>query len=376
MSSMKVKSGFRRGGASLLTTAVLAVLLIGVIGGLTVLSINELRQAANKEQSARALSAAESHIDTLAQTIDTEVGSHERTACNATPDAPGTEKGPIDFADNSYITCATVTAADSDETVGVIQRDQSYRLDLSKAYLDDPSNPVQVAKMSIEWAGNEDFPASISGFSPFTVFDSLFIGNKTSPAALELTYVGWSSAGGTIAPLTGTNDYGLGFKKVVLRPGQGAVPNTIPATICNTYGTSVDGYYCRTGVSAAVTSFDLSTGVGFSSTQNLVFKLTARYNRTKFRLKFFNSADQILKVPQPYATIDVTARSNNLYRRVIAQKPLTLETPIDYLDNAIFSGKNICKDMKVDQGHDVAKYTDGTPAGDGKNTQACENPSP
>jgi hypothetical protein len=92
-------------------------------------------------------------------------------------------------------------------------------------------------------------------------------------------------------------------------------------------------------------------------------------------LKFYNGTE-VLMVPQAYATIDVTARSNNLYRRVIAQKPLALTSSIDYLDNTIFSGKNICKDMKVDVGYGPAKYQNGTvidSVNGGKNSPSCEN---
>jgi Tfp pilus assembly protein PilX len=379
-----MKASMRRqtGGASLLTTVILAILLLGVVGGLATLSINEIRQAANTEQSARALSAAESGVAQLAEKIDTEVGSHERTACNSEPSTPTTAGPPIEFGENSAITCATVKAGDSEETVGVVDRDQSYRIDLSGAYKknDSSKTPATVTAMSIEWHGTGDVAAAV--LSGITFPKLTTTGNLDSPATLELTYAHWSLSGSNILALSQPEDYGIGLKKVVFNPafnGPG-----VPLNRCGANASAItDGYACTTLQSATADvmdppsrRFDLNTlSVPTTPDAKLVFKLTARYNGTHFRLKFYNNTE-VLMVPQAYATIDVTARSNNLYRRVIAQKPLALTSSIDYLDNTIFSGKNICKDMKVDAGYGPAKYQNGTvidSVNGGKNSPTCEN---
>mgnify|MGYP005609458733 FL=1 len=103
MSSMKASMRRQKGGASLLTTVILSILLLGVVGGLATLSINEIRQAANTEQSARALAAAESGVAQLAEKIEAETGPHERRACNSEPNTPDQSNPPIDFGDNSKI---------------------------------------------------------------------------------------------------------------------------------------------------------------------------------------------------------------------------------------------------------------------------------
>ncbi len=384
MSSMKVRFGNKRGGASLLTTVILAVLLIGIVGGLTTLSINELRQASNTEQSSRALAAAEAGVQQLADQIDVETGPHERLACNADPSSPTVVADAKRFATNSFITCATVKAGDSDTTEGKIDRDQSYKLDVSRAYKkgDVTRTPAPVTAMSIAW---DNVPTLSSSLNPGIIYPALADSNNWgSPAALELTYVWWNPAGGSI-PVIAANpamDYGLDMKKVVFKPGQntaGTPNNTCGSTVA-VPGTTIPTYRCTTlsgpGVVPSQESgrrFDISTVLGAGvSAQSMVFKLTARYNSANFRLKFYSGADELM-VPQPYAIIDVTAKSNNLYRRVIAQKPLTSDAPIDYLDNVVFSGKNICKDMKVDVSHGVPQYVGGGAAGDGKNSASCEN---
>lgn len=380
MSSMKASMRRQTGGASLLTTVILAILLLGVVGGLATLSINEIRQAANTEQSARALSAAESGVAQLAEKIDTEVGSHERTACNSEPSTPTTAGPPIEFGENSAITCATVKAGDSEETVGVVDRDQSYRIDLSGAYKKgSPGTKLPVTAMSIEWHGTGDVASAVLSGATFPKLATT--SNLDSPAALELTYAHWSLSGQNIVALSQPEDYGIGLKKVVFNPafnGPGVPENTCKADA----SAITDGYACTTRQSATADvmdppsrRFELNAlSVPTTPDVKLVFKLTARYNGTHFRLKFYNGTE-VLMVPQAYATIDVTARSNNLYRRVIAQKPLALTSSIDYLDNTIFSGKNICKDMKVDVGYGPAKYQNGTvidSVNGGKNSPSCE----
>jgi len=382
MSSMKASMRRQKGGASLLTTVILAILLLGVVGGLATLSINEIRQAANTEQSARALAAAESGIQQLAEKIDAEVGSHERTACNSEPSAPTVAKDPIEFGENSAITCATVKAGDSEETVGVVDRDQSYRIDLSGAYKKgSPGTKLPVTAMSIEWHGTGDVAAAVLSGATFPKLTTT--SNLDSPAALELTYAYWDASGSNISVLSGAEDYGLGLKKVVFNPGFNGtnIPQNkcgIPNPTTGGIDPITDGYVCTTysdpNVSEPINRVFYLNSLGVPP-KNMVFKLTARYNGTHFRLKFYNGTE-VLMVPQAYATIDVTARSNNLYRRVIAQKPLALTSSIDYLDNTIFSGKNICKDMKVDVGYGPAKYQNGTvidSVNGGKNSPSCEN---
>ena len=376
ISTMKATLQSRPGGASLLTTVILAILLVGVIGSLSVLSINELRQAANTEQSARALTAAETHVTDLAETISSEAGSHERPYCNANPGDSG-PKPEIPVGDNSAVTCATVKSGDSEETIGVVERDQSYSVDLSKAYIksDTTKTPKPVTALSIEWANGDDsnsiptaLPVSFSVLQPNK--------NWLSPAAPELTFAWWDSAATNVTALTGGEDYGIAMRKAVFRPGNNGanVPNKCAVT--DTATDLHDGYACYTVSGSNFGPFDLSAiAVPTDTVQNKVFKFTARYNGTHFRFKFYNGAT-LLTVPQPYAIIDVTARSNNLYRRVIAQKPLVRTQLLGYLDNVIFSGKNICKDMQADFNHGVPLYADGRPVSgpnNGKNSQVCEN---
>ncbi len=83
---------------------------------------------------------------------------------------------------------------------------------------------------------------------------------------------------------------------------------------------------------------------------NMVLRIKPRYNAASYRIRFFRwdgSSMTPVYLPDGYATIDVTARSGNYFRRVVAKKQITPGAYDGVFDNAMFSGKNICKTMSV-----------------------------
>lgn len=356
--------GNQRGGASLLTTVILAIVLLGIVGGLTTLSVRELRQASNVEQSNRALKAAEGYANTLASGITVGGTVPVRKACNAdpsTPDVPGTD---VTIDTNLVITCATVSAGLDDKIIGNIERDQSERINLTEAF-DSDGNPAKVAKMTLEWGStSQGDPIPSPPLWP----DGTSWGN--APAAVELSYTWWPAAT-QIVPLAGDDDYGLPLTRYLINPGGNvAVTSGTIQTACGSSPGS--SYKCWADDSGSVKKIDLTSVTAASATPsstNFSIKLTARYNNLPYQLRFYDASDKLLKVRAPYATIDVTARSNNLYRRVIAKKELSYNSSISYLDNVLFSGTNICKDLLVGADN---KPVNG---GNGKNTATCENPT-
>ncbi len=362
MSGMKTLYS-QRGGASLLTTVILAIVLLGIVGGLTALSVNELRQASNVEQANRALSAAEGEVQKLASEIATTAGPHDRNACNASPSDPGTKGPELQVGgpnDNLYITCAVVKTGASNEIVGKLERDESFRINLTGAVRDDSGASTPVASMSIEWAkAGEDITSLPTNWKP------LDVASWSNPAALELTYAWWA-ASGPITPLVSASDdaFGMPMRKYVIRPASSIGTPAIVSTACGQG--YPDGFLCK-----STDKVELKTVSGgdenFVNATNFMFKLTTRYNGTSFRLKFYDASGNLLRLPQPYATIDVTARSNNLYRRVVAQKALVQNSAFAVFENAVFSGKSICKDLKVNDA--FTPVNNGT----GKNSPSCEN---
>lgn len=342
--AMKHSLRQQKGGASLLVTIVFALLLLGVVGGLATLSVRELRQASNTEQSNRALTAAESFVEKQANllvTADDPQSLYKDTCQKADI---GTE------ADNLEITCYTVSAGKGDSAEKSLARDQSFKLELKG---------LAVASMSIEW---ETKGRKVGTFYPTDGWPAGMEGEAAVPAALETSFVWWN--GSSITPLNDPNgDFGLPLMRYVTKPGRTTGPI---ATECSNDAAYAGGYYCRTS-----SNVQLQQVTGQPTVGNLVVKVTPRYSSANIRLKFFDAAGKQLEIPLPYATIDVTARANNLYKRVVATKDLDPSSSFSFLDgNVLFSGENICKDLIV--GAD-SKPVNG---GNGKNNLACENPAP
>lgn len=79
----------------------------------------------------------------------------------------------------------------------------------------------------------------------------------------------------------------------------------------------------------------------------LFLRLKARYNSASYSIRFFDDSGNPVFVPDGFATIDVTARSNNYFHRVVAKKRLAPNVYDGVFDNALFSGTTICKTMQV-----------------------------
>ncbi len=333
----------QKGGASLLVTVVLAVLLLGVVGGLTTLSVRELRQASNTEQSNRALTAAESYVQKLGNKISSS-NFKFIDSCQTDDTLKQTE--------NIEITCYSVSAGKGDYAEKELDRDRSMRLELTNL-------ATPIASMSMEWS---TVPAT--DFFSLTGWPASD-GNGQTAAAIESTFVWWDGA--PITPVNDANgDYGFKINKYLTKPGGTSGPI---ATECSSDPDTAysDGYFCRTKTAQKIS---IKTVTNLDAVSNLVVKVTPRYNSSRVRLKFYDANGKQLEIPLPYAKIDVTARANNLYRRVIATKDLSPTSTFDFLDgNVLFSGKNICKSLQVnDQYKPVA-------GGDGKNDSSCESGS-
>jgi hypothetical protein len=80
----------------------------------------------------------------------------------------------------------------------------------------------------------------------------------------------------------------------------------------------------------------------------MFLRIRPRYRSASYRIQFF-AGDGVTPVymPDGNATIDVTARSGNYFRRVQAKKQLVPSIYDGVFDNALFSGGDICKNMKI-----------------------------
>jgi hypothetical protein len=88
--------------------------------------------------------------------------------------------------------------------------------------------------------------------------------------------------------------------------------------------------------------YDGNESGSFANT-TMMLRIRPRYNAASYRIRFFDASGNPVYMPDGNATIDVTARSGNYFRRVLAKKQLTPTIYDGVFDNALFSGSDICR---------------------------------
>lgn len=100
-------------------------------------------------------------------------------------------------------------------------------------------------------------------------------------------------------------------------------------------------YYCR-----AVVNLDALAG-GNHSGHNTIVRIKPRYAATHFEMHAWtgnNGTGNLVDFSSPNATVDVTAKAGDVYRRVVATKRIT---PFSLYDFVLFSSTNICKNLEI-----------------------------
>ena len=326
----KVKNSAPHSGiTSLLLVIAMSLIFVVMIVGLTSLSIRESRQAVYNDLSSRALEAAESSARDAAQWIDSNPGK-SYPQCDGSDTSGGLTqpqaKGLIQYVMDSSptnptsIVCRTVTLSTFTPT-STILRDQSTQI---MTYL--PNN-TGVDSMSIAWSAPSDLQGinipNISAANLYPTLASYWNNNNNYPAALEISAIYWTRT----TPITSD----LPINTSIIMPSK---------TNCTT-PLNTDGYYCH----ATIKLNTLATNSPLS--KNIVIRVRARYHKATYTAKFFNGTTPVMVQPAN-AHIDVTAKVGDLYRRITAEKPLSgLNRGNSYIDDVLYSDKNICKNLTV-----------------------------
>lgn len=361
---MTISHKSSRGVASIIITIILSVVVVGMIAGLTLLSNQEGRQSSNTDQSNRALNGAQTYTQALADKVANNP-SYNMKECNNDGSLAGPQPEiPISGTQDVAVTCATVTNQ-GDTLDGQIKQDKTVQADLQVAPT-STNGPVQ--KLRINWGlKGTDKDEALGLPNPLYPISNNY---PKSPATIELTFI-WYGDVSQPGKFNGT-DFGSGslpMKTVAVSPNTSGVNfKGITANCSSTPAAAMKNYLCGMPNAVGTSWVDLpSIGVP-ASTQNVVVRMTARYASTSYSMSFANAAGDPVDVIFPHAVIDVTARSGQTYRRIQATKPIKYTT-FDFISNVLYSGKNLCKTLKVYSNHE------GAPSGDanaGRNDPACE----
>jgi hypothetical protein len=335
-----------QGFVSLFTTIMISLLLLVITVSLISLETLQLRKSEDAEQTLRAYYAAEAGVeDAVSKVLSKTVSTDQTCTSNASYDIPGA----------AGWTCQQISFSGT-PTGKLPLADEARTIDPG-----DVSPPYQ--SVIIEWGDSTDNAPNhynmASWFQPSSGASSYATKGCTSGATLlpcavapiELSIVEYPN--GSFS----ANDAGLKLQNVVVAPGGatggGAVNYTNMKSQPQFRGNC--GPSTRTGLPAGLFAGGTSNYNCYVVLQNLPpnknyqFRIRSRYLPSAYKFTFKadpNGGGATRVVPDGTATIDVTAKAGQTYRRVISKLPLG-SSGASGLNYVMYSDTNICKNFDV-----------------------------
>lgn len=397
--------GRHQGSAALITTIAVSAILVVLFVGITGIATREIRQSIDSDNSNRALYAAEAGVEDALRRLGEDPNFRE-AECNKSSNGAEVKVAQGSNAPDTAWTCRTVTSVNK-ELTGLLNRDESLTINLSRGRdgIDEGSAGYrQAAFMKIEWndtkKNGQTNPGPIAKASSWLPVltkraDDTITTSWNGPAALEISAAWLPAVSVTGNPaqkqINPNNIFPAGVipvRTVLASPvyrgedykdfspwntssypdlsinssgvDRGGLASNV-STQCG--GTTGDVYSCRMPADSQqgygyrisdLLKTEINDGSqnnfvnGGNPSNNLVFlRIRPRYNAASYRIQFFDTNGNPVYMADGDVTIDVTARSNNYFRRVIAKKKVVPGAQDGIFDNALFSGKDICKTMKI-----------------------------
>lgn len=226
-------------------------------------------------------------------------------------------------------------------------------LEISAAWLDAQSAPG--GRVQIKTSGGGAWTPFSSGLNVFPVRTVLASPNCSVAGCQYDDFSPWNDATYPASPLENSPPPGVLKANVTAKCTNNATATyncNLPASFAGspTPATAYDlKKLVKTEINNGTNNVTIDDEATYS-TKNVILRIKPRYAAASYRMKFYkNNGGTLVPVylPDGYATIDVTARSGNYFRRVVAKKQITPGTYDGIFDTAMFSGGDICKTMSV-----------------------------
>ena len=316
---------------AMITTIMVSILLITLAIGLIVLTSGGLQQSSDDELSLRAYAAAEGGIEWAYQAILFNPGTWPNGCIS-----PVLLPAILPPSNQNSITCLSVDG-DADRVAGTLNSSNENQVVIA------PNGAQTLQKIQVNWitsgdpgygtAGNANFPAAAP---------------STWLPGVELTLVNYATnPAGPTNNISGGPGYRI--RNVAFLPSKTASPNE-PEILagCTPNAAQFD---CSATISA-----DSSNPGGLVADEGELIYIRSLYtsNAQSFNYSIcledtnYAGTHQCMPVPQT-ATIDVTARSGPVYRRIVATAPTGGGFVPSALDYVLFGDQDICKDFGVYQ---------------------------
>lgn len=331
------------GFVSLMTSILLGLLLVIVTVSMVTLEIMQLRKAADAERSLRAYYTAESGVeDAIHKVLNGTITSDQTCAGNPAFDAAG----------NSEWTCQQVSFSGTPEG----RLDQT---DFAKTV--DPGTNAGFGSVLLEWDQSTSVAASYFNPALGGGMPTQAAYNATPFAApIEMQVVKYPRGvavttanvctSNNSAPVAGCT---VRLQNALILPGNAASAQVSYGANGFTNGGPYRGN-CAAGRTSnpyyAQTSYRCYMLItNFNPANDYLFRLRTRYATSAYKMTFYttsNGTGAVLPVNDGTATIDVTARAGNSYRRTVVKLPMN-NSASGGLNFVMYSDTDICKNFNV-----------------------------
>lgn len=337
------QSGF----VSLLTAILVSLLLIVITLSMVVLEVAQLRKASDSEQSMRAFYTAEAGVEDAVNKVLNNGLTTDQKCSDSSGNPLGGASQDLDYdtAGQAGWTCQQIAFSGA----------PTGRLDQANvATTVDPGAAPNYDAVLVEW----DQSSGLSDTAPAVLPSQADYDLARFMPPLELTIIRYPQATvkaseictGAQTPANTGNACKVLMQNAVLMPRGSAASGDLAYNDGLAVGAGPYAANCQTGrisnpYYASTTYHCYKMLTGFAPGNNYLFRLKSLYGASAYRLTFYNGVNKVA-VPDGTATIDVTARAGDTYRRTITKVPVQNGTASG-LDYVIFADTGVCKTFDV-----------------------------
>ncbi|HEY6737132.1 MAG TPA: hypothetical protein VI322_05440 [Candidatus Saccharimonadia bacterium] len=342
---MRRRTPAEAGYVSLLTAILISLLLLTITMSMVVLEVAQLRKASDSEQSLKAYYTAEAGVeDAVNRVLSGAVTSDQNCSNAAGNPLGGASQNTFDSAGAAGWTCQQISFSGAPQG----KLDQP---DVAKTV--DPGASL-FSSVVLEW---DQSAGTLADNAPLGLLPTQAAYNSAPfMPPVEMTVIRYPT--GQVR----TNDICTGSQTpsnsscLVLLQNALFVPGGPAAggTVAFNDGFSSGGPYqgnCQNGRTSnpyySATPYRCYIRLtGFAGSGNYMFRLRSKYGASSYRMTFYNPAGNVVAVPDGTATVDVTARAGDTFRRTITKVPIT-NNQASGLNYVVFSDSGVCKTFEV-----------------------------
>lgn len=347
----------QRGVVSLITAIMVSILLISVSLGLLLLANGGTQQASDDELSLRAYATANGGIEwayaQILNDINQNLALPNYSNCGQANGTDATISQLFNAANQNAITCMTVTSQ-ANALSGTLGKDEAAQVTV------DPQNVPPVSNIVVSWLDQSKTPTEAF---PSGLYNKYGLINQNLPAGntaglipgVELTIVNYytSAAGDQVVP-----SQGYSIRNVVLLPQSGGETSSGPTPqnpnkILVQCAPNPSGFACTNSTKIPA---DPAHPAGLAPKGNPFPEGMIVYIRPLFPTFGFHynvcielTNNTCLTLSLQEMTLDVTARSGPVYRRIVAKASTGQGKVPAGLNYVLYGDRNVCKDFEIHQ---------------------------